>query len=437
MSASSSSSPEYQSGFGNEFLSEALPDTVPKNQNSPQQCPRGLYAEQLSGTAFTVPRANNQRSWLYRIRPSVCHTPFVAYNKNPRFSSDFSSPSTPNQLRWKPMSIPEEPTDFVDGLFTVAGAGAPATRGGLAIYNYLANKDMVNRSFYSSDGDMLIVPQQGRLHVRTEFGLLHVAPGEIVVIPRGINFAVALPDGPSRGYVCEVFDGNFQLPDLGPIGANGLANPRDFLYPVASFIDDDVVEKFERVNKFQGKMYTAESDHSVFNVVGWHGNYLPFKYDLDRFCAMNTVSYDHPDPCIFTVLTVKTNTPGVAALDFVCFPPRWAVGENTFRPPYFHRNIMTEYMGLIKGEYEAKKGAFCPGGGSLHSAMTPHGPDTNTFNGASNAELKPVRVADGTMAFMFETSYMLSVTEEGGTSALLDNDYYKCWEGLKSNFVKE
>jgi homogentisate 1,2-dioxygenase len=427
---------QYLTGFGNHFSSEALPNTLPQGQNNPQQCPRGLYAEQLSGTAFTVPRATAQRSWLYRILPSVVHKPYKQIDNNSGLlTNKFENcKPNPNQLRWNPQPFPKEPTDFVQGLITIAGAGDPSLKSGIAIHIYSANQSMQDKAFYNSDGDFLIVPQEGRLDIRTEFGMLEVFPGEICVIQRGMLFQVSLPDGPSRGYILEVYNDHFKLPDLGPIGANGLANPRDFLYPTATYEDRQC--DFRVVAKFLGQLFERTQNHSPFNVVAWHGNYAPYKYDLDKFCPMNAVLFDHPDPSIFTVLTCPSTTPGVAVADFVIFPPRWQVQEHTFRPPYYHRNCMSEYMGLIRGEYEAKKGGaegFVPGGASLHSCMTPHGPDAQAFEKAtSSPEQKPVKLAD-TMAFMFESSYLLHVTP-WAQEHNVDPNYWECWQGLKHHF---
>eukprot|EP01113_Clastostelium_recurvatum_P018292 TRINITY_DN2156_c0_g1_i1.p1 TRINITY_DN2156_c0_g1~~TRINITY_DN2156_c0_g1_i1.p1 ORF type:complete len:461 (-),score=98.21 TRINITY_DN2156_c0_g1_i1:60-1442(-) len=425
----------YQCGFGNHFSSEAVPGTLPLGQNSPQQCPGGLYAEQLSGTAFTVPRRDNQRSWLYRTRPSVCHAPFKKVDNGLVHTDVGNLEVNPNQLRWKPFPVPglATPTDWVAGLKTLAGAGHPSVKHGLAVHIYTANTDMINKSFYNSDGDFLILPQLGTLDIQTEFGVLLVPPGSMVVIPRGICFSVRLPEGTGRGYVLEVFGSHFKLPDLGPIGANGLANPRDFEAPVAAFEEKEGV-KHTKVNKYIGQLWESEQDWSPFNVVAWHGNYYPYRYDLSLFNTVNTVSFDHSDPSIFTVLTAPTTDPGVAMADFVIFPPRWQVAERTFRPPYYHRNCMSEFMGLIFGLYEAKQEGFLPGGASLHSCMTPHGPDTDTFAKASAAELKPMRMANDTLAFMFESSLMMGLTPYA-TSTNIDDDYWKCWQGLKSNFV--
>ncbi|KFB39547.1 AGAP009609-PA-like protein [Anopheles sinensis] len=431
---------QYLSGFGSHFESEdpRFPNALPAGQNSPQKCPYGLYAEQLSGSAFTVPRTENTRSWLYRIRPSVVHQPFKRFEGVAPFLRgtgwDEQAPN-PNQMRWNPFDLPAAgaEVDFVAGLHTVCGAGDVRGRHGLAIHVYLANSSMKDTAFYNSDGDFLIVPQQGPLDITTEFGRLYVKPNEICVIPQGVRFTVAL-EGPSRGYILEVYDGHFRLPDLGPIGANGLANPRDFLTPTAHF-EDRLVEGYRIVSKFQGALFVATQGHSPFDVVAWHGNYVPYKYDLARFMVINSVSFDHCDPSIFTVLTCPSNRPGTAIADFVIFPPRWSVQEHTFRPPYYHRNCMSEFMGLIFGRYEAKEGGFLPGGASLHSMMTPHGPDHRCFEGASNAELKPERIADGTQAFMFESSLSMAVTKWGEeTCQKLDARYYECWQALEKHF---
>ncbi|KAI3910088.1 hypothetical protein MKW98_031229 [Papaver atlanticum] len=431
----------YQSGFGNSFSSEAIQGALPQGQNNPLVCPFGLYAEQISGTAFTAPRKLNQRSWLYRIKPSVTHEPFKPRTPtHKKLVSEFNqstSSATPTQLRWKPEEIPDSPTDFIDGLYTICGAGSSFLRHGFAIHMYSANKSMENCAFCNADGDFLIVPEKGRLSITTECGKLHVCPGEIVVLPQGFRFSIDLPDGPSRGYVAEVFGTHFQLPDLGPIGANGLAATRDFLVPTAWF-EDEVHPGYIIVQKFGGELFTAKQNFSPFNVVAWHGNYVPYKYDLHKFCPFNTVLIDHGDPSVNTVLTAPTDKPGVALLDFVIFPPRWLVAEHTFRPPYYHRNCMSEFMGLIYGKYEAKADGFLPGGASLHSCMTPHGPDTNTFETTvgHGTDETPSKITE-TMAFMFESSLIPRVCPWALESPRMDHNYYQCWMGLKSHFSHE
>ena len=423
----------YQSGFGNEFATEALPGVLPVGQNSPQKVAHGLYAEQLSGTAFTAPRSDNQRSWLYRIRPAAMHQPFAKVFHPTLQSGPFTELSaSPNQLRWNPFPIPSTPADFIEGLITIAGNGSADSQIGVAIHVYAANRSMQDRFFYNADGELLIVPQQGALSLRTEFGVLDIAPGEIAVVPRGVRFAVDLRADSARGYVCENYGQLLRLPDLGPIGANGLANPRDFLAPVAAYEDRE--GQFELLAKFAGKLWSAAIDHSPLDVVAWHGNYTPYKYNLAAFNAMNSVSFDHADPSIFTVLTSPSGIPGTANMDFVIFPPRWMVAEHTFRPPWFHRNVMSEYMGLVYGEYDAKAEGFLPGGGSLHNCMSGHGPDATTFEAASNAVLQPQKL-DKTMAFMFETRLLIHPTRIAMESPQLQKDYLECWHGLKKHFT--
>ena len=426
----------YQSGFGNEFATEALPGVLPEGRNSPQKAPYGLYAEQLSGTAFTAPRHANRRSWLYRIRPAAVHKPFRPLPEG-RFHNRFDEQAaTPNQLRWGPFSIPSTPTDFIAGLMTLAGNGSPAAQSGVGIHVYAANRPMQGRYFYDADGELLIVPQEGRLKLATELGVLSVEPQEIAVIPRGIRFKVELPDGSARGYVAENFGAPLRLPELGPIGSNALANARDFLYPVAAY--EDLEGKFELVSKFQGRLWSAEINHSPLDVVGWHGNHAPYKYDLRRFNTIGSISYDHPDPSIFTVLTSASDTPGTANMDFVIFPPRWLVAEDTFRPPWFHRNVASEFMGLITGVYDAKEGGksggFVPGGASLHNCMSGHGPDAASYEKAVASDTtKPLHITD-TMAFMFETRAVIRPTKQALEAKELQGDYYECWQGIKKHF---
>ena len=433
MSSKEKTRVEYMSGFGNEFATEALPGALPVGRNSPQKVAYGLYAEQFSGTAFTAPRHQNRRSWLYRIRPAaVMGKPFELLPEG-RFHNRFDElPPTPNQLRWDPFPMPGGAVDFLDGLFTLAGNGGPESLGGCGIHIYAANCSMGDRFFYNADGETLIVPEKGRLRLATEMGVLEVAPLEIAVIPRGLRFRVELPDGDARGYVGENFGATLRLPELGPIGANGLANARDFLYPVAAYEDRD--DPCELVCKFQGRLWSAEQDHSPLDVVAWHGNNAPCKYDLMRFNTIGSISYDHPDPSIFTVLTSPSDTPGTANLDFVIFPPRWLVAEGTFRPPWYHRNIMSEFMGLIHGEYDAKAGGFVPGGASLHNCMIGHGPDAGSFEKAVAVDTsKPQHVTD-TMAFMFETCRVINPVRQALEAKELQAGYHACWQGIRKHF---
>ncbi|MGE0799783.1 MAG: homogentisate 1,2-dioxygenase [Lautropia sp.] len=422
----------YQAGFGNHFCTEALPGALPVRQNSPQRAPYGLYTEQISGTAFTAPRAENLRTWVYRIHPSAGHTPFRQLdNRLLRTAPITDVPPTPTQLRWDPLPAPQAPTDFVAGLVTMAANGDAAAQIGVGIHCFAANRSMGDRSFYNADGEMLIVPQRGALYIRTELGVLDVPPGEVAVIPRGIKFSVDLPEGAAAGYVCENYGAPFRLPELGPIGSNGLANPRDFLVPVAAYEHRD--GSFEVVTKFQGNLWAAEQSWSPYDVVAWHGTLAPYKYDCSKFMAISTVSYDHPDPSIYTALTSPSPDAGVANIDFVLFPSRWLVAEKSFRPPWYHRNFMSEFMGLIHGIYEAKVEGFVPGGCSLHNSHSAHGPDRETFEKAAVAELEPHKMPD-TLAFMFESRYVIRPTRFAMEAPQLQKDYWRCWADLKTHF---
>ncbi|MGH8287861.1 MAG: homogentisate 1,2-dioxygenase [Steroidobacteraceae bacterium] len=428
-----STSLRYSSGFGNHFATEAVPGALPEGRNSPQQCAYGLYAEQFSGTAFTAPRHANRRSWLYRIRPAAMLRDAFRPLPHRELAGHFEGLlASPNPLRWSPPPLPSQPADFIDGLLTLGGTGSPGSQAGCAIHWYVANRSMRERFFYDADGELLIVPQLGRLRVATELGILEVAPQEVLLIPRGLRFRVELPDAQARGYICESFGAPMRLPDLGPIGSNGLANPRDFQTPVAWYEDRE--GEMELVAKFCGELWSAPLDHSPLDVVAWHGNNAPCKYDLRRFNTIGSVSYDHPDPSIFLVLQSVSDTPGVDAVDFVIFPPRWLAMEDTFRPPWFHRNIASECMGLIHGVYDAKVGGFEPGGASLHNCMTGHGPDAETFERALRADTtRPQRIGD-TMAFMFETRTVIRPTRLALELPQLQPDYAQCWRGLAKRF---
>jgi homogentisate 1,2-dioxygenase len=424
----------YMSGFGNSFETEALDGALPVGRNSPQKCNYGLYAEQLSGSPFTAPQASNQRSWLYRIRPTVRHT-----GRFQRVDSSHwrTAPTREDgalplgQLRWSPVPIPDEKLTFVSGLRTVTTAGDADTHAGMAAHLIFVTASMEHEHLFNADGEFLIVAEHGKLRFRTEFGVIDVKPGEICVIPRGVIFRVELIDGPARAYVCENYGGGFILPDRGPIGANCLANPRDFLTPVAAY--EDVDGPHTLTVKWGGELHRTQTGYSPLDVAAWHGNYYPYKYDLRRFSPVGAILFDHPDPSIFTVLTSPSETPGTANIDFVIFPERWLVAENTFRPPWYHRNIMSEFMGLVYGVYDAKPEGFVPGGFSLHNQMLPHGPDTDAFEHASNVELKPVKL-ENTMAFMFETRFRQRVTRYGATLDTLQDNYIDCWSGLKKHF---
>ncbi|HET7412967.1 MAG TPA: homogentisate 1,2-dioxygenase [Pararhizobium sp.] len=429
-------SPAYMPGFGNDFETESLPGALPQGQNSPQRPAYGLYAEQLSGSPFTAPRGLNERSWLYRMRPSVRHTGRFSPASFPHWKTapclDDHSLAL-GQLRWDPIPAPSEATDFLHGIRTMTTAGDAMTQVGMAAHAYVFNADMEDDYFYDADGEVLIVPQVGGLRLFTEMGIIEIEPNEIAVIPRGMIFKVSrLPGaGEARGYICENYGAKFTLPDRGPIGANCLANPRDFKTPVAAFEDKETPCRI--TVKWCGKFFTTEIGHSPLDVIAWHGNYAPYKYDLSTFSPVGAILFDHPDPSIYTVMTSPSGEAGTANVDFVIFPPRWLVAEHTFRPPWYHRNVMSEFMGLIRGQYDAKKKGFVPGGMSLHNMMLPHGPDASGFDKATNGELKPVKF-DGTMAFMFETRFPQQLTRFAAETEARQDDYIDCWQGLERRF---
>ena len=423
----------YQSGFGNQFATEALPGALPQGRNSPQQAPLGLYAELISGSAFTAPRHSNQRTWVYRRQPSAVTGSYQPYAQ-PHWKSGAADGerTAPDPLRWQPVPLPDQPgdaaLDFVDGLRTMVVNGDPEAQTGSAVHLVLMNRSMDRRALVNADGELLVVPQQGALTVVTELGILDVVPGELLLLPRGLAFSVMV-DGPSRAYVCENHGAPFRLPELGPIGSNGLANARDFLAPVAAY-EPRQDTPYEIIRRDGGQLWRTTQAHTPYDVVAWHGNLAPLKYDTAHFNTIGSISFDHPDPSIFTVLTSPTDTPGTANCDFVIFPPRWMVAENTFRPPWFHRNVMSECMGLVHGQYDAKPEGFKPGGLSLHNGMVPHGPDAEAFDKASHASLAPHKLED-TLAFMVESRWRFKPTAFALGCGALDTHYADCWSALK------
>lgn len=419
-------------GFGNHFVSEAVPGTLPQGRNSPQQAPKGLYAELISGSAFTAPRAENRRTWVYRRQPSVVAGAYQPYEQ-PLWKSGAAEGehAPPDPLRWHPVPVPPEPLDFVDGLRTIVVNGDPDAQTGMAAHLVLMNRSMDGRALVNADGEMLVVPQEGTLRFVTELGVLEAKPGEIVLLPRGLAFSVKV-QGPSRAYVCENHGAHFRLPELGPIGSNGLANLRDFIAPAAAF-ETPQDRPYEVIRKSGGRLWRNTQPRTPFDVVAWHGNLAPLKYDTAHFMVIGSISFDHPDPSIFTVLTSPSDTPGTANCDFVIFPPRWLVAEDTFRPPWYHRNVMSEFMGLVHGQYDAKPEGFKPGGMSLHNSLVPHGPDAEAFDKASAAELKPHKL-DHTLAFMFESRWRFKPTAFALGCGALDAQYANCWAALNDRF---
>lgn len=426
--------PGYMPGFGNDFETEALPGALPQGRNSPQKCNYGLYGEQLSGTAFTAPSHQNERTWCYRIRPSVKHShryrkiDLPLWNTAPNVVPDVISLG---QYRWDPVPYSDAPLTWLTGMRTMTTAGDVNTQTGMASHIYLVTASMEDTYFYSADSELLIVPQEGQLRFFTELGIIDLAPQEIAVIPRGLLYRVEVLNGPARGFVCENYGQTFALPSRGPIGANCLANRRDFKTPVAAFEDRETPSRV--VIKWCGQFHETEIGHSPLDVVAWHGNYAPYKYNLNDYCPVGAILFDHPDPSIYTVLTAPSGVEGTANIDFVLFRDRWNVAEDTFRPPWYHKNIMSELMGNIYGQYDAKPQGFVPGGMSLHNMMLPHGPDKEAFEKASNATLEPQKLAN-TMSFMFETRFPQHLTQFAAQEAPLQDDYIDCWSDIEKKF---
>ncbi|XDA99930.1 homogentisate 1,2-dioxygenase [Sulfitobacter sp. LCG007] len=426
--------PGYMPGFGNDYETEALPGALPQGRNSPQKCEYGLYAEQLSGTAFTAPSHQNERTWCYRIRPSVKHSrryrridvPF--WKSAPNVLEDVTSLG---QYRWSPFDAGAQKLTWITGMRTMTTAGDVNTQTGMASHVYLVTESMVDDYFYSADSELLVVPQAGQIRFHTELGIIDLKPQEIAIIPRGLVYRVELIEGPARGFVCENYGQKFQMPGRGPIGANCMANARDFKAPVAAFEDREVPSTV--TIKWCGQFHVTEIGQSPLDVVAWHGNYAPVKYDLNAYCPVGAILFDHPDPSIFTVLTAPSGQEGTANIDFVLFRDRWMVAEDTFRPPWYHKNIMSELMGNIHGVYDAKPEGFAPGGISLHNMMLPHGPDRNAYEGASNADLKAQKL-ENTMSFMFETRFPQHLTEFAAKEAPLQEDYIEVWSDLVKHF---
>lgn len=426
--------PGYMPGFGNDFETEALPGALPQGRNSPQKCSYGLYGEQLSGTAFTAPSHQNERTWCYRIRPSVKHTSRFEKIDMPYWcSAPCQEPDiiSLGQYRWNPIEHSDESLTWVTGMRTMTTAGDVNTQVGMASHVYLVTDSMVDEYFYSADSELLIVPQQGRLRLNTELGIIDIEPSDIAIIPRGLVYRVELLEGPARGFVCENYGQKFDLPGRGPIGANCMANRRDFKTPVAAFEDRETPSTV--IIKWCGQFHRTHIGHSPLDVVAWHGNYAPLKYSLKDYCPVGSILFDHPDPSIFTVLTAPSGVEGTANIDFVLFRERWMTMEDTFRPPWYHKNIMSELMGNIYGQYDAKPEGFVPGGISLHNMMLPHGPDNDAFEKASNAELLPHKL-EKTMSFMFETRFPQHLTRFAATDAPLQDNYIDCWDSLEKKF---
>ncbi|GLI78307.1 hypothetical protein PoHVEF18_006618 [Penicillium ochrochloron] len=396
---------KYLNGFNGYHQSEAAEGVIPLVINIPQKSKYGLHTERISGSSFTAPRKDSKQTWLYRLLPSTCHEDFSLLENHPFNLKNVLNSKyqySPNRSTWAPAQIAKE-ADFLTGLQLIGGAGNPTMKEGLAYYAFTAGKSMPsNQAFYSADGDFLLAPQKGTLDIRTEMGYLRVRSNEICVVPRGIRFHVSLPAGPVRGFALELFEGHFELPELGPIGSTGLANIRDFEIPTASFDNSNV--DTEIIAKFAGQVHRTVHRGSIFNVAGWSGTYYPFKYDLGKFNTIGSVSYDHTDPSIFTVLTAPSSVPGEAVVDVAVFGPRWLVMEKSYRPPYFHRNTMSEFAFVIKGGFDVTplppqlEGLFL-----LSNTMCAHGADPESWKQATEKELVPEKIPPGNLGMMFES----------------------------------
>ncbi len=422
----------YLHGLGNHHESEALPGALPGRQHSPQQVPYHLYAEQINGNSFTTPRFSNLKAWQYRLRPSVLHSG----NQPNKMRSDLLqgkfTQTPPAQMRWAPISYKTGHYNIFEGSVKYLYNGTVG-QDGCAIYLYTATASMKDQFFINHDAEMLFIPQEGELIFKTEFGRLNIKPGDIAVLPRGVCFQVELLNDKARGYWVENYGQVFTLLSRGVIGANGTTEELDFRIPVAWY--EERSGDFTMLRKFNGHVWEHAISHSPLDVVAWCGTYYPYQYDLSLFKPMFTASIDHPDPSIFVVLSSPSLAPGTSNLDFIIFPERWMVADHTFRPPYYHRNAMSEFMGNIRGAYDAKEHGFLPGGASLHNCMLGHGPDTEAYDHAIKQVLKP-QYYEGNLAFMLESNKLFEITAEAYESPLREMQYQDCWKDLKLNFKK-
>jgi homogentisate 1,2-dioxygenase len=423
-------------GFCNFHESETLPGALPVDQNSPRSSPYGLYAEQLNATGFVAPREANRRSWMYRIRPSAEQGP-LAPLAHERLRGDFSGePVEANLAGWGPLPFPASPTDFVDGLATLGGAGSPSSRRGYAVHLYAANRGMEDRCFSDADGDLLLLPEEGSLTLLTELGVLQVHPGQLALVPRGVRFSVLLGGSRARGYVGESFGRPFSLPERGPVGANGLADARHFRGPVARH-EERLCPGYRVTVKLGGALFEATQDHSPFDVVAWHGNHFPTVYDLAAFSPAGNARVDHIDPSIHTVLTSPLDEAGANGLDLVVFTPRWDATEHTFRPPYFHRNVATELNGIIR-EVASAGSPFARGCCFLTPSFTPHGVLATgverTLALDDERADQARRSADSSLWFQFESTLPFSPTAWARTAPNRVDDWPLVWGAYRRHF---
>ncbi|KAF4335858.1 homogentisate 1 2-dioxygenase [Fusarium beomiforme] len=420
---------EYQPGWGNRHQSEVIPGTLPIGQNNPQDRGFGLYTEGITYSSFAAPRGLNMSTYMYRARPSAAHQGYSRIETKSHIENCFLSLNPKveplyQQAEWSPFPLPreDETIDFTDGLHTLGGSGDPNLRQGIAVYVYMINSSMINKAYCNTDGDFLITPQLGIIDIQTEMGRLFVQPGEICVIQRGVRFRINLAEGVpvARGHIAEVWGSMWELPDLGPIGGHGLANPRDFLYPVAH-IDEDLHVPFKIVVKNNGKHVVISQDHSPFDVVAWHGNCVPYKYDLTKFVAQNSTSVDHTDPSINTVLTAKSVDPHVPLADYLWFGPR-----------------ATEMLACIYGAGLGRSDDFLPGGCSYEGGHTPHGGFGEEYiTEAILQHNEPRRILENQMTIMVESSRTFLFTEYAreicGVLHKQGTDY-RVWDKLPDRF---
>lgn len=407
----------YLEGFGNYHHSEAFPGANPIGMNSPQKPALGLLTERISGSSFTAPRDHNLQTWLYRTVSSLSHSEYTLYGTEDSTTGHI----TPNSYLWPSFQTSDD--DWTSQRL-LSSTGDANTKTGLAIRLYAISKDMQPNTVFSSlDGDMLIIPQAGgSLDIQTELGKLLVRPNEIAVIPRGVRHRITLPNGPTRGYICELFQGHFRLPELGPIGSCSLANQRDFQIPTAIYdgkLEADIAvpnrgSDWTIISRMASKLWSCTQDHTPFDVAGWHGTFYPYKYDLGRFSILGSILFDHPDPSIFTVLTAPSNRePGTSVVDFAIIPPRWNMMEDTYWPPYYHRNTMSEFSGPIvydQAHEWHKEHSFKPYGAQLNGTMTAHGPSKEVHQAARESDLKPKKVGmEGLTIFLLETECPMRV----------------------------
>ncbi|RSL87550.1 hypothetical protein CDV31_016235 [Fusarium ambrosium] len=424
----------YLNGLGNLHQSEAFPDAVPLVNSYPQHAKYGLRSEKVSGTSFTAtPRSQNLWSFLYRARPSYNHGTFELWNQHLETANP-SRPKhlTPNSYVWPTFNVTKG--DWT-AQHLLGGNGSPTDKTGVAIWLFHVNKDMPPQTVFSSqDGEALIVPQTGALDIQTEYGKLLVRQQEIAVIPRGIKYRVTLPEGKeARGYVLELYQGHFRLPELGIIGSIGLANPRDFQVPTASFdgkiesqgdtqvaVANDGRGEWTIISRLDTKLWFATQDSTPFDVAGWQGTLYPYKYDVRRFNYIGNLNYDHADPSVFVVLTSQSygKEPGTAVVDFAAVGEHWHPAQHTLRVPWYHRNTASEFVFPIIAEQDPKSrlntsDTFGPWGAWLNANMVTHGSNEQEYaEWQAKDTLTPMKLQDfGVTSAIIETEATLLLTD--------------------------